>query len=41
MNDFRPPLISTDESDAELARGMLRKAEEMRSNISSVEFKKG
>ena len=33
MNAFRPPLISTDESDAELARDMLRKAEEKRNHL--------
>ena len=27
INAFRPPLVCTDESDAEIARGMLRKAE--------------
>ena len=33
MNDIRPPSISTDEFDAELAGGMLRKAGEMQSNL--------
>lgn len=33
MNAFRPPLICTNDADAEMARNMLRKAEETRNNL--------
>ena len=40
INAFRTPLVCTDESDAEMARKMLRKAECKRSALFGKKLKK-